>query len=89
MRETVTIDNNCKISYKIDEDFIFFKNQSDIYYLITESNVLIKLKISVNDFFNKILEHIEKNVSFLYLIEERFVVVDSFIIENKEVLNEI
>jgi len=89
MRETVIIDKNCKVSYKINEDFIFFKNQSDIYYLITKSNVLIKLKISVNDFFNKILEHIENNISFLHLIDERFILIDSFIIENSEVLNEI
>lgn len=80
----LVIDNRCKVSYKVNEDFIFFKT-GDIYYLIKESFTLIKLTLSHRDFYDKYFKHIDEDISFLCLINEDFELVENFIIENKEV----
>lgn len=76
------IDYHYKVFFKIEEDLIYYKNNSEIYYLIYEPFTLLKIRLDIKEFYKKFQRHIEENISFLSQLEMNdFDIVQNFIIE--------
>lgn len=76
------IDYHYKVFFKIEEDLIYYKNNSEIYYLIYEPFTLLKIRLDIKEFYKKLQKHIEENISFLSQLEMNdFDIVQNFIIE--------